>query len=72
MAGEFGIRNARWRTWLRVRTPNALYDRGLVVPKARDCGRHEWHNSDDFVEACYHCDQTRSIRSATSLMHSEG
>jgi hypothetical protein len=60
MAGEFGIRNARWRTWLRVRTPGVLYHRfGLIVPKAADCGRHEWHNQDAPVDACYHCRQTR-------------
>lgn len=60
MPGEFSIRNARWRTWLRIRTPSVLYHRfGFVVPKADDCGRHEWHNQDDRVDACYHCQQTR-------------
>jgi hypothetical protein len=57
----FSIRNARWRGWLRVHTPNVLYYRlGLVVPKARDCGNHEWHNSGNGVDACYHCEVTRS------------
>jgi hypothetical protein len=57
----FTIRNARWRGWLRVHTPNVLYYRlGLVVPKARDCGNHEWHNSGNGVDACYHCEVTRS------------
>jgi hypothetical protein len=55
------LRNARWRGWLRSRTPNFLYYRlGLVVPKARDCGAHEWHNQGDGVDACYHCEATRS------------
>jgi hypothetical protein len=37
-------------------TPGVLYHRfGLVVPKARDCGDHEWHVSSSEVERCYHC-----------------
>ena len=55
------LRNSRWRGWLRVHTPNFLYYRlGLVVPKARDCGDHEWHNQGDGVDACYHCEVTRA------------
>jgi hypothetical protein len=54
MAGEFGIRHSRWRTWIRVHTPTFLYDLGLVVPKARDCGNHEWHRKDAGFDACYH------------------
>lgn len=61
----FGLRNARWRTWLRVRTPDVLYYRlGLVVPKARDCRHHEWHHSANGVDACYHCEVTRSTPAA--------
>jgi hypothetical protein len=38
----FGVRNARWRGWLRVHTPDFLYYRlGFVVPKARDCWNHD-------------------------------
>jgi len=63
----FSVRNARWRTWLRVHTPNVLYYRlGLVVPKARDCGRHEWHNNGDGLDGCYHCDVTRPTPSTPS------
>lgn len=55
------IRNARWRTWLRVHTPNLSYYRfGLVVPKARDCGHHDWHIEGDGIDGCYHCEVTRS------------
>ena len=57
---EFGLRHARWRAWLRAHTPNLLYYRlGLVVPKVRDCGDHEWHNKDAILDSCYHCEQTR-------------
>jgi len=55
------FRNARWRTWLRVHTPDVLYYRlGLVVPNARDCGRHEWNNQGHGIDACYHCEITRT------------
>jgi len=60
MSPTFGIRHARWRTWLRVHTPNTLHYRlGLVVPKVRDCGAHEWYNADNIVERCYHCSAER-------------
>ena len=56
MSPEVGLRHSRWRTWLRGNTPNFLFYRlGVVVPKARDCGDHEWYNSDNVVEHCYHC-----------------
>ena len=45
----------RWRAFLRLHTPNFLYDRGLMVPKARDCGDHDWHNEGDGMDGCYHC-----------------
>jgi hypothetical protein len=50
---------ARWRRWIRERTPNFLHDRGLAVPKVVDCGDHEWYRSTDELQACYHCDVTR-------------
>jgi hypothetical protein len=51
---------ARWRKWLRERTPTVLYERfGLVVPKVPDCGNHEWHHSQHGWDACYHCRATR-------------
>jgi hypothetical protein len=57
----FSVRNARWRTWLRAHTPKVFYYRlGLVVPKARDCGNHEWHNNGYGIDACYHCEGIRS------------
>ena len=56
---SFSIRNARWRTWLRVHTPGALYRRGLVIPKARDCGDHKWHLRGGGLDACYHCEVAR-------------
>ncbi len=56
----FGLRHGLWRTWMRGHTPNVLYHRlGLVVPKARDCGDHEWYHSDDVVDRCYHCEVER-------------
>lgn len=55
----FSIRHSRWRAWIRARTPSWLYDRGLVVPKAWDCGAHQWHNRDAVLDACYHCEATR-------------
>ncbi|MFI5261979.1 MAG: hypothetical protein ACHQZR_05460, partial [Candidatus Limnocylindrales bacterium] len=59
-AGDFGLRHSRWRAWLRARTPAVLYVRlGLVVPKARDCGAHEWFDSADELDACYHCEATQ-------------
>jgi hypothetical protein len=54
-AGEFGLRHARWRAWLRTHTPNVFYRLGLVVPKAHDCGDHDWYHSRDGIESCYHC-----------------
>ena len=42
----------RWRTNLRGRLPYVLAD---LIPKGRrDCGQHEWYNSDYIVERCYH------------------
>lgn len=65
--GDFGLRHSRWRTWLRVHTPNVLYYRlGLTVPKARDCGNHEWHNAGDGMEACYHCKVERPSAAASN------
>jgi len=54
-AGDFGLRHARWRAWIRVHTPDFLYDRGLIVPKAADCGEHEWHNAGNDIDGCFHC-----------------
>lgn len=51
---------SRWRTWLRKRTPDVLYYRlGIAIPKARDCGDHEWYKSTEDRDACYHCEVTR-------------
>jgi hypothetical protein len=59
MSFPFGIRHSRWRTWIRARTPAALYDRGIVIPKARSCGAHDWYNAGDEGEHCYHCQAVR-------------
>jgi len=60
MSPRFGLRHSRWRTWLRGHTPDLLFYRlDLAVPKARDCGDHEWYNADDVVERCYHCEAER-------------
>ena len=56
---------ARWRRWVRENTPSFLYDRGLVVPKVRDCGDHEWYKATKDVEACYHCLVSRDAVEAT-------
>ena len=55
---------ARSRTWVRAHTPTVLYDRGLVMPKAANCGDHEWHAATEGVDACYHCRITRESRLA--------
>jgi len=66
----FSLRNSRWRTWLRVRTPDVLYYRlGLVIPKAVDCGAHDWHNNADGTDACYHC---QAIRPTTTAVLDQG
>jgi hypothetical protein len=44
----------------RSHTPDALYARGLVVRKAKDCGDNEWHYQGAPMDACYHCDVRRS------------
>ena len=49
------LRDSRWRTWLRGRTPDRLHDRGYFVSKARDCGDHEWYVRNARTVACYHC-----------------
>lgn len=36
-----------------------LYDLGLVIPKAKNCRQHEWHNAGDQRDACYHCSVVR-------------
>jgi hypothetical protein len=65
MPGDFGLRHSRWRTWLRVHTPNFIYYRlGVAVSKARDCGDHEWYNADGVIEHCYHCEAERRRKSA--------
>lgn len=57
----FSFRNSRWRTWIRARTPDLLYYRlGWVVPKARNCGNHDWYNDGDGLDGCYHCEVTRA------------
>ena len=50
---------ARWRRWVRERTPGFLYDRGLAIGKVRDCGDHDWYTETVEREACYHCQVTR-------------
>ncbi|HEY8951754.1 MAG TPA: hypothetical protein VIP78_04250 [Candidatus Dormibacteraeota bacterium] len=47
-------------------TPNFLYHRfGLAVPKARNCGDHEWYNAGNGMDGCYHC-MVERIRLASS------
>jgi hypothetical protein len=66
MTRERRIRHSRWRTWLRRHTPDVLYYRlGFVVPKAHDCGDHDWYDADGIVEHCYHCRAERSRRVAS-------
>ena len=44
----------RLRTWLRGNLPAAL---SRFLPKgSSDCGNHEWYNSNDQVDHCYHCE----------------
>lgn len=58
--GDFGLRHSRWRAWVRVHTPDFLYFRlGLVMPNARDCGDHEWHNAGGGIDGCYYCQVER-------------
>ena len=43
----------RFRSWLRTNLPDAF---GQLFPKGTsDCGNHEWYNSDNEVDRCYHC-----------------
>jgi len=43
----------RARTWLRKYLPFVVSDH---IPKGpRSCRCHEWYNSDDVVDRCYHC-----------------
>lgn len=49
------IRHGRYRlkTWCRRNLPDRL---SRLFPKgAKDCGRHEFYNSNDLVDRCYHC-----------------
>lgn len=50
---------SRWRAKIRKLTPDFLYDRGLVVPKARDCGAHDWYFATAIRDDCYHCEVSR-------------
>jgi hypothetical protein len=53
IAGSQGGGRYRWRTWLRRKLPYRL---AIRVPKGgRDCGKHDWYNSDNLVDHCYHC-----------------
>jgi hypothetical protein len=49
MTFPFSLRNSRWRAWLRVHTP-------LSVPKAKDCGAHDWRNGGQGLDFCLHCE----------------
>jgi hypothetical protein len=44
---------------VRERTPCFLFDHGLVIPKVKDCGDHEWYKATAERDACYHCLITR-------------
>jgi hypothetical protein len=35
--------------------PFAVVNRGIPDKGRKDCGNHEWYNSDDIVDRCYHC-----------------
>lgn len=50
LAGRF-----RRRTRLRSHLPWFLIDLGIAAKPDRDCGNHDWYNSDAYVERCYHC-----------------
>jgi len=56
----YSLRHSRWRAWVRKHTPRILYDAGLVIPKAADCGSHEWYVSTPGIQRCYHCRAERS------------
>jgi hypothetical protein len=57
----FRVRHSRWRGWLRVHTPDLLFHRlGFIMPKARDCGDHDWYKHGRGIDACYHCRVTRA------------
>ena len=48
----------RWRTWIRVRLPWFLIERGWA-DKGEDCeaagGDHWWYNHDGETSGCMHC-----------------
>ncbi|WP_144127166.1 hypothetical protein [Catellatospora sichuanensis] len=45
----------RRRTRLRRRLPWLMVNLGVAGKPNDDCGDHEWYNSDNVVEHCYHC-----------------
>jgi hypothetical protein len=45
----------RLRSWIRRNSPWFLIDRGFAARPNKDCGMHEWFNSDDMTYCCYHC-----------------
>jgi hypothetical protein len=60
----------RWRTWLRAREPNWLYEL-WPIPKGRtDCGNHEFYYASDGVDRCYHCLPGMRLHDANELASS--
>ena len=53
------FRRSAWRTFIRGRTPDWLFDRGFVVDKVADCRDHEWYSHRGGVDHCYHCRMER-------------
>ncbi len=78
MPGEGAFRRGRYRlrTWLRLYEPGWLYTRW---PNTRwpiskgytDRGNHEFHNSDDVVDRCYHCEVGVRPRPTIPRHHAE-
>lgn len=58
MPGDGVFRRGRYRlrTWLRLHEPGWLYARWPIPKGSTDCGNHEFYNSDDVVDRCYHCE----------------
>ncbi len=69
--GAFQRGRYRVRTWLRAHEPSWLYDRWPIPKGSQDCSNHEFYNSDDVVERCYHCEVGVRARLTTGSLAPE-
>lgn len=62
----------RWRTAIRRRLPSFLIDLGVARRGKRDCGAHDFHNVDDVIERCYHCEVGERPYDPAHFLESDG